>query len=341
MLLRLSSESDVSNSSMAQAEDHSETSEPKVESMSSSSTVSPESGVIPYSLPSHHRSILVNSLLPKTDTRLRRISKPLFPAKKSVIFKEPLIEEVQTSLHVLAHWDLVEEYKAEEAQKLLEEQQALIKEVEPVVVPMAPVAPVEQPEDNVQSPTRMRLADFKFPILTIAAMPASSTPAAVEDISSPFMNFTQNISTSSSATTSPISAPPAPPAPPAPELLSVDAPVHPPLLQIPQILPHRAAHRGHLKRDSSSSNSPTSPSSEDNESDDSLPHTPVAGRCKKQRMWMWTLDTVEGEDGLAQPHTPTETLLAPEDISLPPDADEGILDEDVVMIGKEEMTNEA
>jgi hypothetical protein len=280
-----------------ESRDSDESSKSGSTSGSSSPTISPDSVSIPYSLPTHHQSILINSIIPKTDAtaRIRRAPKPLFPAPKRVSFKEPLAEDIQTCRYIHAHYDLVRLLKEEEemaVQKRLLEEEA--DKDGGVVLPVLHLNTLTLPNKvdagktyhMPPSPTRLRFAEFKFPI----PPQEEFSPPSIDDISpilfsSPQSSSALSTPTSSSPTTASIYSYPG-------------AAVHhshtTSLDHLPQRMVH---HQRHLKRDSSSSNSPSSPVSVENDSDDSCTHTPVAGRNKKRRMWVWTLGPLEGYSG--------------------------------------------
>jgi len=256
------------------------------------------------------------------------MSKPLFPAQKRVTFKDPLDEEVKTSKYILAHWDLVEVSKKEEQER----QEDLAKEsnVPKIESNNAPSVVVEMIEEQViqpiteelTSPTRARLAEFKFPT---PSTDATLIPI-VNNLSPIIFSSPQTISSSSSPITSPIHTP----------VLSTigSSPTNQTLPPLSHSLPDRSIQR-HLKRDSSSSNSPSSPTSEGNDSDDSCAHTPVAGRSKKRRMWAWTLGPLEGysEGSLDEDVETSESIPAFENKSI---ENMVVVEGDFVMIEKTE-----
>jgi hypothetical protein len=271
---------------------HEEESASGSSSGSNSSTVSPESGFVPYSLPTHHRSILTNSLLPKTDamTRIRRLSRPMFALPKQVTFKEPLQEEIRTTRHTFSHYGLVQCIKEDEEKEQMESKQLEIPTLSIETTPLdtLQVPNASEPVNRAPSPTTLRLAEFKFPPPASLRdlISAGVTPPATEEFLSPILFSSPQ---TMSASPSPISSP----------LAAIDESA--PTLMLPQLslssLPHRPVHhQRHLKRDSSSSES-----SDDNESNSSCAHTPVAGRSKKRRMWVWTLGPLDGYDGPVEP----------------------------------------
>lgn len=70
-----------------------------------SSTLSLESDTCPYLHPLHLKSALRNGHYPRMPIR-RMSSRPMFPLRKSVSFREPLQEDIRTTKYILSHADI-------------------------------------------------------------------------------------------------------------------------------------------------------------------------------------------------------------------------------------------
>ncbi|KAI9665679.1 MAG: hypothetical protein M1821_003613 [Bathelium mastoideum] len=280
-------------------------------SCSTSSSAESSSLRVPYEQPRHLTSILSNSPIPRIDTHKMSFSttRPLFPSAKRVSFRNPLAEEIKTEKYVLAHSDL-ESTSSSTISSLSLSLDVLPGGQMPGFITPSPSG-VESGSKIEDKPASRAGRSFTHDASQSSLQPwcfgsdsvktkrppslsssRSSSPEFTFSLPSPREDKKHDsleplVSSTSSTKLSPfLSTLTARGSSPSPAPLS---PRHSPTLSGLSTSP-----RVGEKRDSSSSEDEGEEEDDVRDTRDKYPCTPVAGRRKRRREWMWTLDPLPG-----------------------------------------------
>ncbi|KAF2236634.1 hypothetical protein EV356DRAFT_530909 [Viridothelium virens] len=279
----------------------------------SSSTASSADGTpvrIPYQQPHNLVSILSNSLVPRIDSRRMSFSRsrPLFPATKHVSFRNPLAEEIQTEKYTLAHSDL-DSASSSTISSLCLSTDVLPAGQMPGSITHCPSGlklSSQSDASHISISTSSSMYDTSRPSLHLQRLDTGSTiterpPSLSGSSSSPEFTFSLP---SPREDTKHDSLEPVAPAVSTPKLspristLSTSGPS----LGITPVSPRSSPVLSNLSNSPRTGEKRDSSSSEDDDEDEEserdtramYPSTPIAGRRKRRREWVWTLEPLPG-----------------------------------------------
>ena len=273
---------------------------------------------VPYQQPHGLTSVLLNSLIPRIDTRKMSFSigRPLFPPTKHVSFRNPLTEEIKTETYTLAHSDLDSASSSTTISSLSLSTDVLPAGKMPGSITQSPSG-IQLSSQTSQTSTSISTCSSNFdasrPSLQLQRLDTDSTivePLSSLSSSSSSSELTfslpsprENVKHDSLEPLAPLTSTSKPPLFLSSSTTTSRSPnlVPPSPKSSPTLSSLSNSPRTGEKRDSSSSE-------EDDEDDDGgkdeqpgerdtrvmYPSTPIAGRRKRRREWVWTLKPLPG-----------------------------------------------